>query len=194
MRAIKNFSPALVVKSRRRCFSAALLGHRARTKFQHGGPGASIQGPTPPRQGASLFPANREAKREATKAWQAWPGNQTSSRSLVRSLVWPAGRGGGREAAQSDLRPPSRPLWWHWGKQSSRRPLETKKKKAQNGDISNRGNTLNSTHLLFWDQFLAFRRASRRKVRWGGGGGKFWVRLPRPERNGGVGSPARGTC
>ena len=91
MEAIKNFSPALVVKSRRCCFSAALLGHHARTGFEHGGPGASIQGPTPPTQGASLFPAKREAKREATKAWQAWPGNQTSSRCLVRSLVSAAG-------------------------------------------------------------------------------------------------------
>ena len=91
MQAIKNFSPALVVKSRRCCFSATLLGHRARTKFEHGGPGASIQGPTPATQGASLFPAKREAKREATKAWQAWPGNQTSSRCLVRSLVSLAG-------------------------------------------------------------------------------------------------------
>ena len=75
----------------------------------------------------SLFPAKREVKREVAKVWLAWPGNQTSSRSLVRSLVWPAGRGGGREAARGDLRPPSRPLWWHWGKQSSRRPLEKKK-------------------------------------------------------------------
>ena len=41
----------------------------------------------PRREGTSLFPAKREAKREATKAWQAWPGNQTSSRCLVRSLV-----------------------------------------------------------------------------------------------------------
>ncbi len=39
----------------------------------------------------SLFPAKREVKREASKAWQAWPGNQTSSGSLVRSLVCLAG-------------------------------------------------------------------------------------------------------
>ena len=78
--------------------------------------------------GTSLFPAKREVKREVAKVWLAWPGNQTSSRSLVRSLVWPAGRGGGREAARGDLRPPSRPLWWHWGKQSSRRPLEKKRR------------------------------------------------------------------
>ena len=39
----------------------------------------------------SLIPAKREVKREATKAWQAWPGNQTSSRCLVRSLVSLAG-------------------------------------------------------------------------------------------------------
>ena len=47
--------------------------------------------PPTPNGGASLFPAKREAKREATKAWQAWPGNQTSSRCLVRSLVSLAG-------------------------------------------------------------------------------------------------------
>ena len=41
----------------------------------------------PPGRGASLFPAKREVKRELSKAWQAWPGNQTSSRCLVRSLV-----------------------------------------------------------------------------------------------------------
>ena len=45
----------------------------------------------PRREGTSLFPAKREVKREVDKAWQAWPGNQTSSRCLVRSLV---GRGG----------------------------------------------------------------------------------------------------
>ena len=28
--------------------------------------------------GASFFPAKREVKREVGKAWQAWPGNQTS--------------------------------------------------------------------------------------------------------------------
>ena len=28
--------------------------------------------------GTSLFPAKREVKREVGKAWQAWPGNQTS--------------------------------------------------------------------------------------------------------------------
>ena len=143
----------------------------------------------------SLFPAKREVKREVAKVWLAWPGNQTSSRSLVRSLVWPAGRGGGREAARGDLRPPSRPLWWHWGKQSSRRPLE-KKKKAQNGDISKRGNTSKSTNLLFWGPILGVpsRFSKKGKMGWGEGGRKFWVCLPRPERNGGVGSPARGTC
>ena len=45
----------------------------------------------PPPRGHFTFPAKREAKREATKAWQAWPGNQTSSRCLVRSLVSAAG-------------------------------------------------------------------------------------------------------
>ena len=50
---------------------------------------------SPPIGGTSLFPAKREAKREATKAWQAWPGNQTSSRCLVRSLVSAAGGYGG---------------------------------------------------------------------------------------------------
>ena len=48
------------------------------------------RGSTPkeaPTWGTSLFPAKREAKREATKAWQAWPRNQTSWRCLVRSLV-----------------------------------------------------------------------------------------------------------
>ena len=44
---------------------------------------------------ASLFPAKREVKREVSKAWQAWPGNQTSGGSLVRSLVCAAARGGG---------------------------------------------------------------------------------------------------
>ena len=49
--------------------------------------------PSPPPVGAtSLFPAKREVKREVAKAWQAWPGNQTSPRSLVRSLVCVAGR------------------------------------------------------------------------------------------------------
>ena len=45
----------------------------------------------PPVGGTSLFPAKREVKREARKAWQAWPGNQTPPRSLVRSLVCLAG-------------------------------------------------------------------------------------------------------
>ena len=40
--------------------------------------------------------AKREAKREAMKHWQAWAGNQTSSRSLVGSLVCAAGRSGGQ--------------------------------------------------------------------------------------------------
>ena len=47
---------------------------------------------SPPVGATSLFPAKREVKREATKAWQAWPENQTSPRSLVRSLVCLAGR------------------------------------------------------------------------------------------------------
>ena len=47
--------------------------------------GGSAGGPA---RVASLFPVKREAKREVAKAWQAWPRNQTSSRSLVRSLVW----------------------------------------------------------------------------------------------------------
>ena len=38
----------------------------------------------------SLLPAKREVKREVGKAWQAWPGKQTSWKSLVRSLF---GRG-----------------------------------------------------------------------------------------------------
>ena len=65
----------------------------------------------------SLFPAKREVKREASKHWQAWPGNQTSSRSLVsegaevprRLCVW-AARGkprmafcGPRPRLQDDL-------------------------------------------------------------------------------------------
>ena len=33
----------------------------------------------PPAGVTSLFPAKREVKREVGKAWQAWPGNQTSS-------------------------------------------------------------------------------------------------------------------
>ncbi len=48
-----------------------------------------------PRAGSFPSPAKREVKREASKRWQAWPGNQTSSRSLVRSLVWTVGRGRG---------------------------------------------------------------------------------------------------
>ena len=115
MQAIKNFSPALVVKSRRRCCSAALLGPRARTEFEHGGPGASIQGPRPPTQGASLFPAKREAKREATKAWQAWPGNQTSSRCLVRSLVSAAG---GYSGPGFEIRVPLETKWYPTRKSS----------------------------------------------------------------------------
>ena len=31
-----------------------------------------------PMGATSLFPAKREVKREVGKAWQAWPGNQTS--------------------------------------------------------------------------------------------------------------------
>ncbi len=50
---------------------------------------------------ASLYPAKREAKREASKRWQAWAGNQTSSRSLVGSLVRAAARRGGSVAAQA---------------------------------------------------------------------------------------------
>ena len=42
--------------------------------------------------GTSLFPAKREVKREVSKALQAWPGNQTSPRGLVRSLVCVGGR------------------------------------------------------------------------------------------------------
>ena len=45
-------------------------------------------------EATSLFPAKREVKREVRKAWQAWPGNQTLTRSLVRSLVGAGGRGG----------------------------------------------------------------------------------------------------
>ena len=41
----------------------------------------------PRREGTSLFPAKIEVKREVDKAWQAWPGNQTSYKGLVRSLV-----------------------------------------------------------------------------------------------------------
>ena len=54
----------------------------------------------------SLFPAKREVKREVRKAWQAWPGNQTLTRSLVRSLVGAGGRGGvggGGERQKSGL-------------------------------------------------------------------------------------------
>ncbi len=45
----------------------------------------------PPAGVTSLFPAKREVKREVCKAWQAWPGNQTSSKCLVRSLVGAGG-------------------------------------------------------------------------------------------------------
>ena len=47
---------------------------------------------SPPMWTTSLFPAIREVKREVAKAWQAWPRNQTSPRSLVRSLVCLGGR------------------------------------------------------------------------------------------------------
>ena len=50
-----------------------------------------LRPPSPTQGGHFPFPATREAKREATKAWQAWPGNQTSPRCLVRSLVSLAG-------------------------------------------------------------------------------------------------------
>ena len=72
--------------------SRAQVGARGRHTFLEGS--APAGGSTPkeaPTWGTSLFPAKREAKREATKAWQAWPGNQTSSRCLVRSLVSLAG-------------------------------------------------------------------------------------------------------
>ena len=56
--------------------------------------GAKVEGaadaPAQSSGATSLFPAKREVKREVGKAWQAWPGNQTSWKSLVRSLV---GRG-----------------------------------------------------------------------------------------------------
>ena len=51
----------------------------------------------------SLFPAKREVKREARKAWQAWQGNQTSWRSLARSLV---GAGGTWRRAGPQIRIP----------------------------------------------------------------------------------------
>ena len=41
----------------------------------------------PPKWITSLFPAKGEVKREVLKVWLAWPGNQTSLKSLVRSLV-----------------------------------------------------------------------------------------------------------
>ena len=49
----------------------------------------------------SLFPAKREVKKEVAKARQAWAGNQTSSRSLVRSLVCAAARRGEAAAAEA---------------------------------------------------------------------------------------------
>ena len=69
----------------------------------------------PHREGTSLFPAKREAKREATKAWQAWPGNQTSSRCLVRSLVSAAG---GYSGPGFEIRAPFETKWYPTRKSS----------------------------------------------------------------------------
>ena len=91
MHARTNFSPALALKSWRRSFhfSAAWAPRALNLNVALAGP--SPGPPTPPGRGASLFPAKREVKRELSKAWQAWLGNQTSSRCLVRSLVCLAG-------------------------------------------------------------------------------------------------------
>ena len=56
----------------------------------------AVAAPTPamlwaPAGVTSLFPAKREVKREVSKAWQAWPGNQTSCKGLVGSLVGAGG-------------------------------------------------------------------------------------------------------
>ena len=65
--------------------------------------GRSLAALSPPTGGTSLFPAKREVKREVGKAWQAWPGNQTSWKSLVRSLV---GRGWGKCSEGRQIRIP----------------------------------------------------------------------------------------
>ena len=87
MHARKNFSPALALKSWRGSFHFCAAWAPRAPNLNVAPAGASPGPPTPPGRGASLFPAKREVKRELSKAWQAWPGNQTSSRCLVRSLV-----------------------------------------------------------------------------------------------------------
>ena len=91
MHARKNFSPALALKSWRGSFHFCAAWAPRAPNLNVAPAGASPGPPTPPGRGASLFPAKREVKRELSKAWQAWLGNQTSSRCLVRSLVCLAG-------------------------------------------------------------------------------------------------------
>ena len=92
MHARKNFSPALALNSWRGSFHFCAAWAPRAPNLNVAPAGASPGPPTPPGRGASLFPAKREVKRELSKAWQAWPGNQTSSRCLVRSLVLLGGR------------------------------------------------------------------------------------------------------
>ena len=91
MHARKNFSPALALKSWRGSFHFCAAWAPRAPNLHVALAGPSPGPPTPPGRGASLFPAKREVKRELSKAWQAWLGNQTSSRCLVRSLVCLAG-------------------------------------------------------------------------------------------------------
>ncbi len=78
-------------KDFRKCLPLLLrtcLAHCRRAPFALAAASASHWTLTLIRGGASSpFPAKRELKRELAKAWQAWTGNQTSCRSLVRSLV-----------------------------------------------------------------------------------------------------------
>ena len=85
----------------------AQVGARGRhTSFGRPCRGGGVH-PKAPTWGTSLFPAKREVKREVLKVWLAWPGNQTSWKSLVRSLVQSApspGRPNGMLAAMLSCR------------------------------------------------------------------------------------------
>ena len=87
MQAIKNFSPALVVKSRRRCVSAALLGRRARTKVLNiEVPGPPFRAPGHPRRVLPFSP--RKGKRKGKLPKRGRRGQETRLPPDVWLEVW----------------------------------------------------------------------------------------------------------